>query len=65
MERDELCREFQLVLAAKRIEECKNIEGLRQLCFHLLKRNACMADIIRQLKTSEIPEFTSMESSDI
>ena len=65
MDRYELAREFQLVLAAKRIEECKNIEGLRQLCFHLLKRNACQADIIRQLKLDEIPKFTPMGSTDI
>ena len=59
MDRYQLTREFHLIAAAKRIEECQSIEGLRQLCFHLLKRNACMADIIRQLKTAEIPEFTT------
>ena len=64
MDRYELSREFQLVLAAKRIEECENIEGLRQLCFHLLKRNACQADLIRQLKIAEIPLFDPAQPSD-
>ena len=59
MDRYQMAREFTMVLAAKRVRECKSLVGLQELCIHLLEVNAQQAACIRQIKLQEIPEFTS------